>query len=151
MDQQYLWFKLRIATTSAKHMHNCVFPKPSHLKSPHFSGNSISLAAPRFLCREALQLALCSRQGWDSQGCPKIIRDAEGQWLNFSSSLPITLTSLSAISRSWSWGGTLQTTMHGQALRLFQLSVVCPIKRGHWKRFLNMTMKEKVLSNYQQG
>lgn len=34
------------------------FPKLSHLKSPHFFGDSICLAAPTFLCTEALALSL---------------------------------------------------------------------------------------------
>ena len=99
--------------------------RKSHLKCPNFFEDSIHLTAPTFLCREALQLALCSKQYWSKQGCPKIIRDAEGQWLNSSSSPPTTLTSLWAISMSRSWGGTSQTALCGQALRFFFFSVIC--------------------------
>lgn len=36
--------------------------RKSHLKSPNFFGDGFCLAAPTFLCKEALQLALCSFQ-----------------------------------------------------------------------------------------
>lgn len=116
MGQRYSWFNPRIATISAKCMLNHGFPEGRVTWNlPISLETAFALLLPHFSAKRLCSLLFVhSRQGWDNQGCPKIIRDAAGQWLSSSSSLPMTLTSLSAISMYWSWGGTLQTTLRGR-------------------------------------
>lgn len=127
--------------------------RKSHLKSPDFFGDSIRLAAPTFLCREALQLVLCSFQtGLRQPGLPQ---DHKRCWRTVTQFLKFPASD-SHISISYLYGLVLRWHLANRSAWpgikiFFQLSVVNPMNRRPRKRFLNMTMVEKVFSNYQQG
>lgn len=150
MDHQYSWFNLRIATISTKRMLNHTFPKGSHLKSPIFFGDSIHLAGPTFLCREALQLALWSFQtGLRQPGPPQ---DHKRCWRTVTEFLKFPAND-SHVSISYLYIMVLRLHLANSSAwpDFFQLSVVSPINKGPRKIFLNITMVGKVFFNCQQG